>query len=200
MQKFGDMRLTMLAPLSKLRSKFSVSRPVFLLGLLLLLGFLQLGMAQNPDFHIFKNFFVTGDYVVSGWVEGSPDGSGYAPGIISIPDTKQPVATSVPKGADIVAAYLYWATVEGNQSSLGRPECIFQRLCHLRNTSWGTPMLRFPGARVVVQASANGSKTMRYYRADVRPLPPVGYRGRVSYFRSAGCQRQYSRAPGRQRQ
>ena len=125
MQKFGDMRLTMLAQLSKLRSKFSVSRPVFLLGLLLFLGFLQLGLAQNPDFHIFKNFFVTGDYVVSGWVEGAPDGSGYAPGIISIPDTKQPVATSVPKGADIVAAYLYWATVEGNQSAQVGKQAFF---------------------------------------------------------------------------
>ena len=71
----------------------------------------QPGLAQtgtNP-LSLFKNYFVTGDYVVAGWVEGSPDGSGFAPGIINVPDTKQPsqsgVPASVPKGADIVAAF-----------------------------------------------------------------------------------------------
>src|SRR4029453_5694107 len=101
------MRLPMLALLNQLHSKFSLLRPVFLLGLVLL-GFLQLGLAQNPDFHIFKNFFVTGDYVVSGWVEGAPDGSGYAPGIVSIPDTNQPVAPRVPRGAVLCVPPLYW--------------------------------------------------------------------------------------------
>jgi hypothetical protein len=86
---------------------------VFALALMFLNGLVQSGFAQtgtNPLI-LFKNYFVTGDYVVAGWVEGSPDGSGYAPGSISIPDVKQPsqtgVPTTVPKGADIVAAYLY---------------------------------------------------------------------------------------------
>src|SRR5215469_17446947 len=78
------------------------------------------GTPLNP-LCIFQNFFVTGDYVVAGWVKGAPDGSGFATGTISVPDGLQPaqngVPASVPKGADIVAAYLYWATVEGNQTS-----------------------------------------------------------------------------------
>ena len=45
----------------------------------------------------------------------------YAPGTISFPDTLQPkqpgVPASVPVGADIVAAYLYWSTVESSTSS-----------------------------------------------------------------------------------
>jgi len=162
----------MLAPLSKLRSKFSLLRPFFLLGLVLLLGFLQLSLAQNPDFHIFKNFFVTGDYVVSGWVEGAPDGSGYAPGIISIPDTKQPVATSVPKGADIVAAYLYWATVEGNQSAQVGKQAFFNGYS-LTGTVLGSPNAPVSWSSGGCSGSAQGSKTMRYYRADVRPYLPL---------------------------
>jgi len=50
--------------------------------LLLLFGFAQTGLAQTgtppPPLSIFKNYFVTGDYVVAGWVEGPPDGSGLA--------------------------------------------------------------------------------------------------------------------------
>src|SRR4029077_14586134 len=91
-------------------------------ALLTLFAFAQPALAQttNDPLQIFKNYFVTGDYVVAGWVEGAPDGSGFAPGTISIPDNLQPaqngVPRFVPKGADIVAAYLYWATVEGNTS------------------------------------------------------------------------------------
>src|SRR5882724_8403573 len=92
-------------------------------GLLLIGGFLRPAKGQNGinPLNLFQNYFVTGDYVVAGWSAGPPDGSGYAPGTISIPDTLQPgqngVPASVPKGADIVAAYLYWATVESNQTA-----------------------------------------------------------------------------------
>jgi len=52
--------------------------------------------------------------VVAGWVKAPPDGSGFAPGTISVPDTLQPsqagIPATVPKGADIVAASLYYAT------------------------------------------------------------------------------------------
>src|SRR5256885_17009645 len=93
------------------------------LGLLLAGGVSRAAKAQNGvnPLNISQNYFVTGDYVVAGWSKGAPDGSGYAPGTISVPDTLQPtqdgVPASVPKGADIVAAYLYWATVESGQSS-----------------------------------------------------------------------------------
>ena len=74
-------------------------------------------LAQQPlGDKPFTNYFVTGDYVVGGWVEASSV-NGFATGTISIPDPKQPNAGSLPAGADIVAAYLYWGTVEGSQSS-----------------------------------------------------------------------------------
>ena len=47
---------------------------VFALGLMFLTGLVQSGFAQtgtNPLI-LFKNYFVTGDYVVGGWVEGPP--------------------------------------------------------------------------------------------------------------------------------
>src|SRR5579859_5688523 len=111
--------------LCSLRSSRRAALVPIALGLLLLAGYLRPAEAQNGvnPLNIFQNYFVTGDYVVAGWSAGAPDGSGYAPGTISIPDTLQPaqngVPASVPKGADIVAAYLYWANVEGNQSSFG---------------------------------------------------------------------------------
>ena len=126
----SEMRLTMQTTVQTLRIFLLACRPArapIALGLLLMLGFAQSGLAQagtNP-LNIFQNYFVTGDYVVAGWVEGSPDGSGYAPGTISVPDTEQPsqngVPTMVPKGADIVAAYLYWATAANCDSGFSEP-------------------------------------------------------------------------------
>src|SRR5439155_25218854 len=74
-------------------------------------------LAQQPlGDKPFTNYFVTGDYVVGGWKEVS-SANGFATGTISIPDSQnQPNAGSVPAGADIVAAYLYWGTVEGSQT------------------------------------------------------------------------------------
>src|SRR5882724_8212423 len=86
-------------------------------------------LAQQPlGDKPFTNYFVTGDYVVGGWVEAS-SANGFASGTISIPDCRQdqslgnpcplPPAVPppvVPAGADIVAAYLYWGTVEGSQT------------------------------------------------------------------------------------
>src|SRR5260370_14993264 len=80
------------------------------LGLLLLLGFAQPGLAQNDPLTIFRNYFVTGDYVVGGWVKGGTLDGALEKGTITIPDPLQ--NTAVPPGADIVAAFLYWETVE----------------------------------------------------------------------------------------
>src|SRR5260370_23813369 len=94
-------------------------------GLLLVLGFAQPALAQtstNP-LVLTNNYFVTGDYVVSGWQKDPTiptttiNGVPYATGNIQIPDSVQAQATGVPSpkvpdGADIVAAFLYWETVE----------------------------------------------------------------------------------------
>ena len=54
----------MTASFIKLKSTFLALRQAFPLALVLIFGFVQLGIAQNPNFKIFKNFFVTGDYVI----------------------------------------------------------------------------------------------------------------------------------------
>lgn len=88
----------------------------------------QIAFGQNSPLSLFKNYFVTGDYVVAGWVESS-SANGYASGTISIPDTRQPaqngVSTTRPADAEIVAVYLYWATVESNQSSFAGQHATF---------------------------------------------------------------------------
>jgi len=128
---------------------------------------------------IFQNYFVTGDYVVAGWVKGAPDGSGFAPGTISIPDTLQPaqngVPAIVPRGADIVAAYLYWATVEGNQSSMAGLHAYFNgyAITADHGTPLGNPNAPTSWSAGGCSGNSQGSKTMRTYRADVHPYLPV---------------------------
>lgn len=162
--------------LSSLRSHFCSFRPALVLALVLVLGLAQASLAQNPDFKIFKNYFVTGDYVVAGWNKGAPDGTPYAPGTISIPDTKQMNLAleqrQVPKGADIVAAYLYWATVEGNQSAQIGKQAFFNGYS-ISGTVLGNPNAPVSWSSGGCSGSANGSKTMRFYRADVRPYLPL---------------------------
>jgi hypothetical protein len=163
-----------------LRRLFLACRPAratIALGLLLMLGFAPSGLAQtgtNP-LTIFKNYFVTGDYVVGGWVEASSDGT-FATGTISIPDPKKPaqsgLPTTVPVGADIVAAYLYWGTVEGSQSAFRGQQAFFNGysitgdnlLSPNGTVSWSS------GGCI---GGSQGSKTMRIYRADVRRYLPV---------------------------
>jgi hypothetical protein len=154
------------------------ARTAIALGLLLVFGFAQSSLAQtgtNP-LNLFKNYFVTGDYVVAGWVEGTPDGTGFAPGSINLPDTKQPsqtgVPATVPAGADIVGAYLYWATVESNQSSFVGKQAFFNAYS-ITGTVLGNPNAPTSWSSGGCSGASNGSKTMRTYRADVRPYLPL---------------------------
>lgn len=152
-------------------------------GLLFVVGLAPSSWAQsgtNP-LNLFKNYFVTGDYVVAGWSEGTPDGSGYAPGTISIPDTVQlkstgggqlGVPSAVPVGANIIAAYLYWATVEGNQNSFAGQSAYFNGYA-VAGTVLGNPNAPTSWSSGGCSGSAQGSKTMRTYRADVRPFLPI---------------------------
>ena len=141
-------------------------------------GSLRPAFAQNGvnPLGLYQNYFVTGDYVVAGWVEGAPDGSGYAPGMINIPDALQPgqpgVPASVPKGADIVAAYLYWATVESNQSSYAGTSAYFNGY-PITGTVLGNPNAPTSWSSGGCSGSSQGAKTMRTYRADVHPYLPI---------------------------
>ena len=168
---------TSIRTLGKISLGRRLMRETAALGLLLVLGFAQIGLAQtgtNP-LNIFKNYFVTGDYVVAGWVEASSDGV-YATGTISVPDLRQPsqngVPASVPKGADIVAAYLYWATVEGSQSSFAGKQAFLNGYS-ITGTVLGNPNAPVSWSSGGCSGSAQGSKTMRTYRADVRPYLPL---------------------------
>ncbi len=148
------------------------------LGLLLTGGVCRADKAPNGinPLTIFQNYFVTGDYVVAGWSKGAPDGSGYAPGTISVPDTLQPtqdgVPASVPKGADIVAAYLYWATVESEKSSFAGQTAYFNGYA-ITGTVLGNPNAPTSWSEGGCSGSSEGSKTTRTYRADVHPYLPL---------------------------
>src|SRR5258707_7963692 len=92
-------------------------RAVIALTLLLAFGFAQPGLTQTTTepLKFSNNFFVTGDYVVGGWVKKMSDGN-FSTGEIKIPDTQAYASGAplqqVPVGADVVAAYLYWSAVE----------------------------------------------------------------------------------------
>src|ERR1700757_1470241 len=165
--------------LSSLSSSRRAALVPIVVGLVLIGGYLRPAKAQigvNP-LNIFQNYFVTGDYVVAGWSAGAPDGSGYAPGTISIPDTLQPPQpggqATVPVGADIVAASLYWATVGGNQSSFAGQTGFFNGY-PITGAVLGNPNAPTSWSAGGCSGAALGSKTMRTYRADVRPYLPLG--------------------------
>ncbi len=139
-------------------------------------------LAQQPlGDKPFTNYFVTGDYVVGGWVEAS-SANGFATGTISIPDCTQATATGmpctmppapiIPAGADIVAAYLYWGTVEGSQSSFAGQTAFFNGY-KIVGAILGNPNAPTSWSSGGCTGSSTGSKTMRFYRADVRPYMPV---------------------------
>jgi hypothetical protein len=151
------------------------------LGLLLAFGFAQTGLAQSGSnqLTIFKNYFVTGDYVAGGWVKGGTLDGPLEKGTITIPDPLQPNSSSVPVGADIVAAFLYWETVESSHSQNPGQNGSFNgyaisgsRLPTLgqSTTSWS------PGG---CSGNSNGSKIVQGYRADVRPFLPLDANGKI---------------------
>src|SRR5437867_9761135 len=96
-----------------------MSRNPFLLrllsGVFLSVGFLvlfpRIGQAQDALSYN-KNYFVTGDVVIGG-VGGmrSTGVNGFATATINI--------SGVPDGADVVAAFLYWETVETTPAPSG---------------------------------------------------------------------------------
>jgi uncharacterized protein YjbI with pentapeptide repeats len=76
-------------------------------GVASLLGISAEAQAADP-LHYFKNYFVTGDYAVAGVSLKGKGVNGIATGKITM--------ATVPPGADIVAAYLYWGEEEKNEN------------------------------------------------------------------------------------
>src|SRR5260370_12878978 len=130
------MRLTMQTTGQALRTFLLAGRPAratIALGLLLILGLAQSGLAQTSNpLNFAKNYIVSGgDYVVGGvGLRGLGDATGFATGRISIPDTVQAAATGVaspgvPDGANIVTAVLYSVTVGKTMSALCGEKGVF---------------------------------------------------------------------------
>jgi uncharacterized repeat protein (TIGR01451 family) len=155
----------------------------------LIIGFLHSGLAQsgtNP-LTISNNYFVTGDYVVAGVGLRGLGVSGYATKQFSMPDANSVPSTGVPAGADIVAAFLYWETVESSQTAFAGQNGFFRPVLQ------GGPATGYPITGVVLgnpnapvswssggcSGNAQGSKTMRVYGVDVRPLLPLDSNGNV---------------------
>src|SRR5260370_5304959 len=130
------MRLTMQTTGQALRTFLLAGRPAratIALGLLLILGLAQSGLAQTSNpLNFAKNYIVSGgDYVVGGvGLRGAGDATGFATGRISIPDTVQASATGgaspgVPAGASIVSAFLYWENVDKSKSQFAGQNAFF---------------------------------------------------------------------------
>src|SRR5262245_39617326 len=130
----------------------------------------EAGRAQSSTgLALANNYFVTGDYVVGGVGLRGSGVNGIATGQIKIPDPAQPNAGAVPAGADVVAAFLYWETVEGNQTTFAGQNGTFNGY-PITGVLRGDPNAPTSWSTGGCSGSAQGSKTMRVYRADVRPF------------------------------
>ena len=163
----------------------------FAIALLYTFGSAQTASAQSPTpLAISNNYFVTGDYVVGGvGLRGLGDATGFAHGNITIPDPKayasSGVATEqmrVPDGADIVAAFLYWATVETSGTFAGQKGSFGPSSGNaypITGTILGNPNAPTSWSSGGCSGSSQGSKTIVTYRADVRPYLPLDANGTI---------------------
>ena len=69
--------------------------------------------APGDALSFFKNFFVTGDYVVAGVSLRGTGVNGFATGAIDL------TGADIPDRADIMGAFLYWETVATQNSTTG---------------------------------------------------------------------------------
>ena len=163
--------------------RLMLMRTTAVLGLLLLVGFVPIVFAQTPiPLGLSNNYMVTGDYVVGGvGLRGLGDGSGYAAGTITIPDPAAYASNAplqqVPPGADIVAAFLYWQTVENSGTFNGRNG--FFRGYPITGDILGNPNAPTSWSSGGCSGSSQGSKTIVAYRADVSSLIPVDSTGNI---------------------
>ena len=150
------------------------------LGLLLVFGFAQLASAQNAtnQLKLSNNYFVTGDYVVGGVGLRGLGVNGVATGTIQIPDANSVPATGVPNGAYIVAAFLYWETVEKSQSAFAGQQGFFNGYA-ITGDILGNPNAPTSWSSGGCTGASGGATTMRAYRADVRPYLAMDANGSV---------------------
>ena len=143
------------------------------LGLVSLLAQSVFAQSGSDSLTFFKNYFVTGDYVVGGvGLRGRGDLTGFATGTIGIPDQNSVPAAGVPAGADIVGAFLYWQTVEKSQSARAGQNGFFNGYA-IAGKLLGNNNAPVSWSGGGCAGSSNGTTTLRTYRADVRPLLKV---------------------------
>ena len=187
---------------------------MIVVALLLLFGLAQKGSPQSAaapaaPLNFENNFFVTGDYVVAGAYNMNSkmtnmNGITYAVGTINVPDANPAIkkgnagnpgitgATAVPAGAQIVAALLYWQTVEKTGVMPGQTGSGQKGF--FRSTFYGQNGPQAPGYSLTgvdvtghntVSFSSGGcsggstGKVVRTYRADVRAYLPQDSSGNV---------------------
>jgi len=135
-------------------------------------------LTVNRDLLTFNNnYFVTGDFAV-GWVSlrGQGGAGGFATGAISIPNVgSSDLANTVPAGADIVAAYLYWQAVEYDRSAPAANG--FFRDYPITGQQLGSDLF-FTPSPAPPPLPGGGSTVMRMYRANVLPYLPLDQDGR----------------------
>jgi hypothetical protein len=163
---------------------------------LVLLGSLacaQVSSAQANALNFGNNFFVTGDYVVAGAQGMNTNFSnGYSIGTFTIPDANPGIhgPTSVPAGAEIMAAILYWQTVEKVGTIPGHAGTgengFFRPLIHSGPPAPGYPItgVPLPGHNAVSWSQGGCSqpstdKITRTYRANVLGALPQDVNGNI---------------------
>lgn len=160
----------------------------------------QSALAQDPNspLNFGNNFFVTGDYIVAGATGMTTNfttinGASYAVGTITVPDPNPGITGTkqVPRGAQIVAALLYWQTAEKvgvTPGSAGSGQNgFFRPLLYSRSGGPAAPGYAISGtnlnATTNVAWSSGGcnggstGKVLRTYRADVAGALPLDANG-----------------------
>jgi hypothetical protein len=155
---------------------------------LLSVGFLLLVSAQSASaddaLKFFKNYFVTGDYVVGGAALrglGTPNSStqaitggvsSYASAVVHMSGVPGYVANGVSQRADIVAAYLYWETVAdptADPALLAKGTFRGLKIVGTQIAAAGTMACWSSGGG---NGNQSGAQRLLVYRADVlRYLP-----------------------------
>jgi fibronectin type 3 domain-containing protein len=170
------------------------------LGLLLVFGFAQSGLAQSdPPLNFGTNYFVTGDFVVAGaqGLNASFGSDGLGTGIISFPDGNPGIrgTTTVPKGANILAAVLYWQTVEKVGTTPGGPGSgkngFFGPVFNGKPQLYPISGLNLPSQSATSFSNGGCSgtstgKNVQAYRTDVRGLLPLDANGNVLVDKADG--------------
>ena len=143
---------------------------------------------RADSLHYFKNYFVTGDYAVAGVGLYGTGTKGTATGTINM--------NGVPQGADIVAAFLYWQTVEAGSATTA-PAAINGTFVSngTNNAIVGDVIGAAPAPACWNPAGTTAPATTavtRVYRADVLRYLPINSTSNIRVELAS-----YPRCPGR---